>query len=97
MNQNIDKLTQLGTDAVQSAVASYTAYFITSSICWLLIGVACIIAAFYFYKKFQDEEFALPICGLLVLVGILTIPINLPTLLHPRAYAIHQLITDAAK
>lgn len=103
MEQQLEKLTQLGTDAVQAAITQYTHWFVVSSLCWLAFGAVCAIAAVTCWQKrnvwleYEDGDF--PYLGVAaILLGsfaILTVPINVPTLLQPRAYAIHQLITDA--
>lgn len=101
MEKEIQQLTQLGEAAVQSAISEYAVWFTVSAICWLLFGVACFVAVAVIWRcrKWIVEKYlvgpAVIIGVLLILIGTLTIPINVPTLTNPRAYAIHQLITDA--
>lgn len=103
MEQQLEKLTQLGTDAVQAAITQYTQWFVASSLCWLALGAVCAIAAVTLWLKrkvwFKSENEDFPVLEvaaiLLGSLAILTVPLNVPTLLQPRAYAIHQLITDA--
>lgn len=106
MEQQLEKLTQLGTDAVQAAITQYTQWFVVSSLCWLAFGAACAIAAETIWRKrnvwIKKDEYSpldfpfLEVAAILLgSLAILTVPLNIPTLLQPRAYAIHQLITDA--
>lgn len=95
MEQQLEKLTQLGTDAVQAAITQYTHWFVISSLCWLAFGAVCAIAAVKVWRKREDWEFAEMAALILVIIAVLTVPCNVPTLLQPRAYAIHQLIKDA--
>lgn len=101
MEQQLEKLTQLGTDAVQAAITQYTQWYVVSSLCWLAFGTVCAIAAATCWQKrkvwLQEEDFPVLVAAAILLgsLAILTVPLNVPTLLQPRAYAIHQLITDA--
>lgn len=95
MEQQLEKLTQLGTAAVQDSITQYTHWFVIQSICWLAFGVVLAIAAIKVWCIRKDWDFAESAAAVLIIISILTIPCNLPTLLHPRAYAIHQLIKDA--
>lgn len=97
METQLDKLTQIGTEAVQSAITNYTHWFVASSLCWLAFGVVCAVSAITIWRKrdtYANDEAARLIALVLVIISVLTIPCNLPTLLNPRAYAIHQLIID---
>lgn len=94
MNEQIGILTQLGTEAVQVAIAEYAQWFVVSSLCWIGFGAACAVIAVLVWKKRGDLEYADAIALVLAIVALLTIPCNLPTLMQPRAYAIHQLIKD---
>lgn len=105
MEQQLEKLTQLGTEAVQAAITQYTQWFVVSSLCWLTFGAVSAIAAVTFWRKrnvwLKKDEYSsdVPILEIAAVIlgsfAILTVPLNVPTLLQPRAYAIHQLITDA--
>jgi hypothetical protein len=102
MEVQIDKLTVLGTEAVQAAIAEYTKYFLVSSIVWIVFGVLCAYTAALLGKrglKMEDyHDGKMPVLAaatLLLIVGCACIPMNLPTLFSPKAYAIHQLISDA--
>lgn len=98
MEKQIDNLTQLGTDAVQSAISHYSQYFVLWSICWLAFGAVCAVVAVKVWKRredWDDEVVGYLAVILLSLIALLTVPFNVPTLLQPRAYAIHQLIKDA--
>jgi hypothetical protein len=98
MEQQIDKLTQLGTSAVQDAVVNYTHWFFTSATCWLLFGLLCLVGAWKAWKERDTfEEYSVLAAIILLIVGALTVPLNVPTLLNPRAYAIHQLVTDSTR
>lgn len=102
MEQQLDKLTQLGTDATQHAISNYTQYFVIHSLCWIAFGAACAVAAWQIWRRrtkwvgdYDMEPVGWITVGLLTVIAMLTIPFNVPTLLQPRAYAIHQLIEDA--
>lgn len=107
METHIDKLTQLGTEAVQSAISHYTHWFVVSAICWLVLGLVCAILSIVLWRKrteWQEREksdsfmeYAGEAAVFLMVIAVITLPMNIPTLLQPRAYAIHQLITDASK
>lgn len=96
-DEQIEKLTQLGTKAVESAIESYTGYFIAWSWAWLVFGILCAAGAVILYKKRKEPWMEFYVLGvfMLVLISLATIPFNIPRLLHPRAYAIHQLLQDA--
>lgn len=95
MERQLEKLTQLGTEAVQAAITEYTHWFLISSLCWLAFGVVCAIAAVKVWRKREDWEFANMAALILVIIAVLTVPFNVPTLVQPRACAIHQLIKDS--
>jgi hypothetical protein len=55
----------------------------------------CAVAAVKVWLKREDWEFAAIVAIILVIIAVLTVPFNVPTLMQPRAYAIHQLIKVA--
>lgn len=105
MEKQIETLTELGTEAVQAAIANYTHWFVVSSLCWLAMGAVFAVAAVWLWRNREPlaEKMDLPesiiylVIGILVFLSLLTIPCNVPDLLAPRAIAIHQLIRDAKK
>jgi hypothetical protein len=107
METQIENLIDLGSAAAQIAIAEYTRWFFVKSLAWIGVGIACVIAAILVWKnreKWDDcglmsflEDLKCFIFPALIVCAALTIPLNLPTLLNPKAYAIHQLITDVQK
>ena len=103
MEQQLEKLTNLGTAAVQDAIQQYTQWFIASAITWLTLtalGFFLAVVIWRSRKRLEDapEEIAvlaMMAVVILPLIFALTLAIQIPTLLNPRAYAIRQLIMDA--
>jgi len=99
MNDSIDKLSELVKPAVESAIAGYTAWFVINSICWLAFGLMCALTAIFMWrarKQFDDCVPAFVVIVVLIFTASLSVAFNLPTLLEPRAYAVHQLLKDAS-
>jgi cell division protein FtsW (lipid II flippase) len=99
METQIELLTKLGTDAVQSAIQHYTHWYVVASLTWLAVGVACVFGAVLLWRKRKswDSE-VIPIewlCALLIIIATLTATANVADLVSPRAKAIHQLLKDA--
>ena len=106
MNTNLLSLTNLGTEAVQSAVESYTSYFTTAAVLWGLSFAILAFAASGLSRKMIEEldrehrdydrdvviAILVSILGLAFFFGCL---VNVTTLLNPKAIAIHQLLQDA--
>ena len=98
MEKQIEKLTDLGTSAVQNAIAEYTQWLIVSSLCWLGFGLLCLVAAMTIWKYREGlEESSRVGAVILTAIAIIIVPLWLPTLISPRAYAIHQLVEDAGR
>lgn len=101
MEQQLDKLTQLGSEAVQVAVTHYTHWYVIYALCWLTLGLLCIVAGVkcWLSREHLNREYylcdaRLMAIGLLAIAALIAV-FNLPTLLEPRAIAIHRLINDA--
>lgn len=95
MEKELQTLNNMMTPAIQGAIAEYTTWHIVSALGWLLAGIFAILGAWQLWKRREEwEEPA--VCGAIVLLiaGMLTFPWNLPNLVSPKAYAIHQLIKD---
>ena len=95
MQTQIEKLTDLGSQAVQSAIAEYTNYLFISSICWIGLGLVLFGLAASVWKRREKFEDGIGhmIAVVLVMMAILTVASNVPTLLSPKAKAIYDLIT----
>lgn len=102
MTNELQILTNLGTQAAQVAIEAYTGYFIWSSIVWIIFGILIAIAGFVLYKPdfvFEEDDLG-PRAGCLLvclLIGVVIIFSNLGDLVSPKAMAIHQLIMDVKK
>ena len=94
MNEQLEKLTILGTDATQATISHYTHWFQVSAITWTGVGISCGLGAIWAWKHREKLEFGKEISIALLVISILTIGCNVATLFSPRAYAIHQLIND---
>jgi hypothetical protein len=100
MNEEINMLTNLSTEAVKVAVEEYTNWYLVHSISWTVFGIGCLFFSKFLWKKAWDDDRDFQnmsgfVAILLVIIGVVAIPVNLPTLLNPKAYAIHQLLKDA--
>jgi glucose uptake protein GlcU len=104
MNANVtDKIIAFLNSTGSATVKTYMRYQIVSAEMWLAFSALCLIAvivcsvgAFYYLKKDESgRAFSFAFTGtLLVIVAGAMIAANLPTMLAPRAAAIHQLLTD---
>ena len=100
MNETqIKELADIGTAAVQSAIAEYASWYFTSAICWMVLGAVCGRVGWYLCKHVDsDDEVVKVVYGIFTLVmfcvSAIIIASNIPTLLHPEAYAMHRLLCD---
>ena len=104
MNTNIgpkiQTLTELGSSAIQATIKEYSNWYFISSIVWIGFGIVLAVVAILLWKnrnKLTDRDLA-PVAYIgspvLLFCALLTLPVNVPTLLNPTAYATHQLIED---
>jgi len=78
----------------EMVVAAYAQWFVVSAICWSIASLAALFFGFGVATTKDADEHAI-VFGLVILVmGVIGLCHNLPTAIHPRGYAIHQLITD---
>lgn len=86
MTPELQLLAELGTKATQEAILEYTNWCVISASIWMIVGVGLACVAIHLRKYVASLAIAL--------VAMLFIACNLPTLISPRAYAIHQLLKD---
>jgi len=98
MEKEMQLLNSIMTPAIQGAIAEYTKWHVISAAGWLIFGALCIAGAWQVWKRREQFEESAPaavcIAIILIVVGVATLPVNLPNLISPRAYAMHQLIKD---
>lgn len=82
-------------------VADYTHWHLVNAFVWFSIGwlilALCLLSWKIFKTTIQDSENAFEwniIIALIALIALLLIGDNVVNLIEPRAYAIHQLISD---
>lgn len=98
MTNELQILTNLGSNAVQSAITEYTHWHFVNALVWVLMGILLIFAAIKIYRSefmpddIKDNKYL--ICPLLLALGVLIVGLNINNLICPRAYSIHQLILD---
>lgn len=100
MEEQIRELLQLSGKGIEASIISYSHWFFISAICWLIFGSICFITIFIIWKlrnlwkEWEFMGFIIAAMIILGIIGLLTIPVNLPTLISPQAYATHQIIGD---
>lgn len=98
--QIIKSLNDIASPAVQEIVRQYSRWFFVSSLGWILAGIgSLVIAGKIWNKNFDDYDSNLlipvrVICVSAIIISVLVIFANLPTILCPTAYSIHQLLED---
>ena len=97
MENQVDKLTQLGTVAVQMAIENYTSWFFIQGICGVVLAILLITGAVVVFvrrNKWEDNIGPYIISACMAIISALLLVSFIPTLMHPRAEAIHQLLKD---
>jgi len=89
----VDKITQLGSDAVQGTITEYTLWYFFNSVAWIVFGVVICAYAIRLWKINQQNGAKFAALGVLF-IGMLFISANIPTLFTPKGYAIHQFLKD---
>ena len=102
MEETIKALTELGSEAVQAAIEGYARWYLTSAICWFVVGIALVIAGIWATRhKFNkddceswDDVLRFVVGGLVIAIGVSMIIYNLSTIISPAGYGTHHFLQD---
>jgi len=100
MEESIKYLGELGSEGVQQALEAYTGWFRVYAAGLICLGITIVTGGVKLVKATTgeldgwNEIWRYVVFGVLAFIGALFIVFNLPTLVSPDGYAIHQLITD---
>jgi hypothetical protein len=103
MENIANKVIDLVSQGTTSAVEAYTSYYQAESLGWILFGIVIILGGIWGFRKAltencSDERLQLQFVSVIVIIfGSFFIPFNIGTAVSPKAFAIHQIISDLKK
>lgn len=96
-----EQIIQVITDTNVAIITEYAMWHAVSAAAWLKVGFAILFISLITFImglcQSYDKGIFFIVALVLTLMGIIMLASNYPTVTNPKAYAIHQLITDVRR